>query len=33
VFGSNAKDVIRRAHCPVLVVPGGSRRAALRTAS
>jgi nucleotide-binding universal stress UspA family protein len=33
VFGSNAKDVIRRAHCPVLIVPGGSRRAALRTAS
>jgi nucleotide-binding universal stress UspA family protein len=33
VFGSNTKDVIRRAHCPVLVVPGGGRRATLRTAS
>lgn len=33
VFGSNSKDIIRRAHCPVLVVPGGRRRSALRPAS
>jgi nucleotide-binding universal stress UspA family protein len=26
VFGSNSKDVIRSAHCPVLVVPAGRRR-------
>ena len=26
VFGSNAKDVVTRAHCPVLIVPGGPRR-------
>ena len=25
VFGSNAKDVITRAHCPVLMVPAGHR--------
>ena len=31
-FGSNSKDVIRQAHCPVLVVPV-SRRAALKAAS
>ena len=31
-FGSNSKDVIRQAHCPVLVVPA-SRRAAMRAAS
>lgn len=31
-FGSNSKDVIRQAHCPVLIVPAG-RRAALRAAS
>lgn len=31
-FGSNSKDVIRQAHCPVLVVPHSQRRA-LRTAS
>jgi nucleotide-binding universal stress UspA family protein len=31
-FGSNSKDVIREAHCPVLVVPV-SRRSALRAAS
>ena len=31
-FGSNSKDVIRQAHCPVLVVPV-SRRATLRAAS
>ena len=31
-FGSNSKDVIRRAHCPVLVVPAW-RRASLRAAS
>jgi nucleotide-binding universal stress UspA family protein len=26
VFGSNAKDVVARAHCPVLVVPAAPRR-------
>ena len=26
VFGSNSKDVITRAHCPVLIVPAASRR-------
>ena len=26
VFGSNARDVVARAHCPVLVVPAGGRR-------
>jgi nucleotide-binding universal stress UspA family protein len=26
VFGSNAKDVVTRAHCPVLIVPAGPRR-------
>lgn len=31
-FGSNSKDVIRQAHCPVLVVPV-SRRASMRAAS
>jgi nucleotide-binding universal stress UspA family protein len=31
-FGSNSKDVIRQAHCPVLVVPV-SRRSALKAAS
>jgi nucleotide-binding universal stress UspA family protein len=31
-FGSNSKDVIRQAHCPVLVVPE-SRRATLSAAS
>jgi nucleotide-binding universal stress UspA family protein len=31
-FGSNSKDVIREAHCPVLVVPV-SRRASMRAAS
>jgi nucleotide-binding universal stress UspA family protein len=25
VFGSNSNDVIRRAHCPVLIVPAGPR--------
>ena len=33
VFVANAADVIRRAHCPVLVAPGGRPRAAMRTAS
>ena len=32
VFGSNSKDVIVKAHCPVLVVPAG-RRSSLRAAS
>ena len=32
-FGSNSKDVIRQAHCPVLVVPASRRQAALRNAS
>ena len=32
VFGSNSKDVIRQAHCPVLVVPA-ARRSSLRAAS
>jgi nucleotide-binding universal stress UspA family protein len=31
-FGSNSKDIIRQAHCPVLVVPAG-RRSTLRAAS
>lgn len=31
-FGSNSKDVIREAHCPVLVIPA-SRRTAVRAAS
>lgn len=26
LFGSNSKDVIRQAHCPVLIVPAGRRR-------
>lgn len=29
VFGSNSKDVITRAHCPVLIVPAASRRRSL----
>ena len=33
VFGSNAKDVVALAQCPVLLVPAGPRRAALRAAS
>lgn len=33
VFGSNSKDVITRAHCPVLIVPAGSRREAARVPS
>ncbi|MDO8678199.1 MAG: universal stress protein [Acidobacteriota bacterium] len=32
-FGSNSKDVIREAHCPVLVVPASRRRTAVRVAS
>lgn len=31
-FGSTSKDVIRQAHCPVLIVPAG-RRAAMKAAS
>jgi len=31
-FGSNSKDVIRQAHCPVLIVPAG-RRASMRAVS
>ena len=30
VFGSNAKDAVTHAHCPVLIVPGGPRRDAAR---
>lgn len=33
VFGSNSKDVVTRAHCPVLVVPAGRRRGTMRVAS
>lgn len=32
IFGSNSKDLVTRAHCPVLVVPAGRRRS-LRAAS
>lgn len=32
-FGSNSKDVIRKARCPVLIVPGSRKHAALRPAS
>lgn len=32
-FGSNSKDVIRQAHCPVLVVPSSRRRVAMKAAS
>ena len=32
IFGSNSKDVVVKAHCPVLVVPAG-RRSSLRAAS
>lgn len=32
-FGSNSKDVIRQAHCPVLVVPAPHGHAAMRAAS
>jgi nucleotide-binding universal stress UspA family protein len=32
VFGSNSKDIISRAHCPVLIVPAGPRRAGVRVA-
>jgi len=32
-FGSNSKDVIRQAHCPVLVVPAGRQRRSMRVAS
>ena len=33
VFGSNSKDVVTRAQCPVLVVAAGPRRSRLRVAS
>ena len=33
VFGSNSRDVINRAQCPVLVVPSAAARKALRAAS
>ena len=33
IFGSNSKDVVTRAHCPVLVVPAGRRHSTLRVAS
>jgi nucleotide-binding universal stress UspA family protein len=32
-FGSNSKDVVRYAHCPVLIVPASRRRAGMRVAS
>jgi nucleotide-binding universal stress UspA family protein len=32
-FGSNSKDVVRQAHCPVLVVPASRPQAALKPAS
>lgn len=32
-FGSNSKDVIRQAHCPVLVVPAAPRSVSMRVAS
>lgn len=32
-FGSNSKDVIRGAHCPVLVIPASRRRTAMEAAS
>jgi len=32
-FGSNSKDIVTHAHCPVLVVPAGRRRSGLRAAS
>jgi len=32
-FGSNSKDVIRQAHCPVLIVPAARRGASIRAAS
>ena len=31
LFGSNSKDIITRAHCPVLVVPAGRPRERVRT--
>jgi nucleotide-binding universal stress UspA family protein len=33
IFGSNSKDVVTRAHCPVLVVPADRRRRIMRVAS
>lgn len=33
IFGSNSRDVVRFALCPVLIVPAGPRRAGLRAAS
>jgi nucleotide-binding universal stress UspA family protein len=33
VFGSNSKDVVVRAHCPVLIVPAGPMRGRLRAVS
>ena len=33
VFGSNSKDIIARAHCPVLVVPAGGPRQRVRVLS
>ena len=33
IFGSNTKDVVARAHCPVLIVPAGRRHGLLRAAS
>jgi len=32
-FGSNSKDVIRQAHCPVLIVPAARRGASMKGAS
>ena len=33
VFGSNAKDLVVHAHCPVLIVPAGRATSAVRAAS
>ena len=33
IFGSNSKDVVTKAHCPVLVVPAGRRTGTMRVAS
>ena len=33
IFGSNSKDVVTSAHCPVLVVPAGRRLGTMRVAS
>jgi nucleotide-binding universal stress UspA family protein len=32
-FGSNSKEIVRHAHCPVLIVPTAGRRAGMQAAS